>query len=91
MAKQENYVRTQVRLENDVYHLLKEYSQANDLSMNEAMNRLLFDAMMKELADDNFDEKQQLLEMATAQLPHFSLKEIRDVCAIIHYIGMTKR
>lgn len=90
MAKQENYVRTQVRLENDVYHLLKEYSQANELSMNEAMNRLLFDAMMKELADDNFDEKQQLLEIATTQLPHFSLKEIRDVCAIIRYIGMTK-
>lgn len=90
MAKQENYVRTQVRLENDVYNLLKEYATANELSMNEAINRLLFNAMMKELADDKFDEKQQLLDLPNAQLPHFSLKEIRDVCAIIRYIGMTK-
>lgn len=90
MAKQENYVRTQVRLENDVYNLLKKYATANELSMNEAINRLLFNAMMKELADDKFDEKQQLLDLANTQLPHFSLKEIRDVCAIIRYIGMTK-
>lgn len=87
MSKQENFVRTQVRLEKDTHGLLKDYCEANKVSMNEAMNNLIFSALMDELAEDKFTSRENLIDIAINNLNDFTLQEVRDVCAIIGYIG----
>lgn len=87
MSKQKDFIRTQIRLEKDTHALLKEYCETNNISMNEAMNNLLFSSMMNELADNKFTKRENLIDMAINNLSEFTLQEVRDVCAIIGYIG----
>lgn len=87
MSKQEDFVRTQIRLEKHTHSLLKEFCEANKVSMNEAMNSLIFSSLMNELVEDNFTKRENLINMATNNLNDFTLQEVRDVCAIIGYIG----
>ncbi|GEM_PF-4774777 len=90
MSKQDDFIRTQIRLEKHTYALLKEYCEANNVSMNEAMNSLIWSSLMNELNDNQFTQKEKLVEMATNNLKDFTLKEVRDVCSIIGYIGQLK-
>lgn len=90
MSKQESFIRTQIRLEKDTHSLLKEYCETNNLSMNEAMNKLIFSALMNELADDKFTKRENLINMATNNLNDFTLQEVRDVCSMINYIGQLR-
>lgn len=90
MSKQESFIRTQIRLEKHTHSLLKEYCEANNTSMNEAMNNLIFSSLMEELADDNFTKRENLINMATNNLNDFTLREVRDVCSIIGYIGQLR-
>ena len=87
MSKQEGFVRTQIRLEKDTHSMLKNYCEINKVSMNEAMNNLLFSSLMDELDGDKFAKRENLIKMAVNNLNNFTLQEVRDVCAIIGYIG----
>lgn len=87
MSKQKDFIRTQIRLEKDTHALLKEYCETNNISMNEAMNNLLFSSMMDELGNDKFTKRETLIDMAVNNLNEFTMQEVRDVCSIIGYIG----
>lgn len=91
MSKQENYVRTQVRLDEDTYGILKEYAEKSGLSMNAAMNDVLYFALVDKLMDmDTPENKQIFIDIAMRRLQTLTTKEVRDICGLIVHISQLK-
>lgn len=91
MAKQENYVRTQVRLDEDTYGILKEYAEKSNLSMNAAMNDVLYSALVDELMGmDTPKNKQMFIDITTRRLQTLTTKEVRDICELVVHISQLK-
>lgn len=91
MAKQENYVRTQVRLDETTYGILKEYTEKTGLSMNAAMNFIIHDALIDELLNaDTPENRQTFINIINKRLETLTLKEIRDICGLVVHISQLK-
>ncbi len=91
MAKQKNYVRTQVRLDEDTYGILKEYAEKSNLSMNAAMNDVLYFALVDELTSiDTPKNKQMFIDITTRRLQTLTTKEVRDICGLVVHISQLK-
>ena len=91
MAKQNNYVRTQVRLDEDTYGILKEYAEKSNLSMNAAMNGVLYSALVDKLMEmDTPENRRSFIDITVRRLETLTTKEIRDICGLVVHISQLK-
>lgn len=87
MSKQLNHVRTQIRIDNTNYEMLKEYSETNHLSLNEAMNKLLGDGLMKEV-EENESMRQTLIDMTANKLQKLPMSDVQMIAALVHKLSL---
>lgn len=91
MAKQDDYVRTQVRLDKSTYDILKEYCESNNTSMNYAINHILYsylqDVRFKENTPENYEK---VLMIAKESLQGLSLEEIITLRNIMFFLHLHK-
>lgn len=91
MSKQLSHVRTQIRIDEGIYSLLKDYAEKNKLSLNEAMNSLIHDGVIEDLFnEDNQENKQHFIEITSKRLQTLSTKEVRQICSLVVHISQLK-
>lgn len=91
MAKQEDYVRTQVRLDKMTYVLLKDYCEKHKVSMNHAINELVHDSLHEDMFNaDTQENKDLFIKIASKRLATLSVKEVRELCGLITHISQLK-
>lgn len=91
MAKQENYVRTQVRFDEMTYILLKDYCEKHKVSMNHAINELVHDGLHEDMFNEETQENKDLyVKIASKRLETLSVKEIKELCGLIVHISHLK-
>lgn len=92
MAKQDSYVRTQVRMPEGLYSWVKDYSERNNLSINESMNILINEGLHEKIfSDDNLDNRNDLIELIKARLNDLDVHELQSICNIIVRISSLKK
>lgn len=91
MSKQEDFVRTQVRLEQMTYDLLKQQVEKTGMSMNATINSLLHDALLDEIfGEDNLENKQLFMDIIMRRLETLNTKEVRDICSLVVMVSQLK-
>lgn len=91
MAKQDNYVRTQIRINSGLYEWIKEFTEKNNVSLNEAMNSLIHDALYeKTFSEETNKNKESLIEIINARLEHLNVRELQSICDLVVRISQLK-
>lgn len=92
MAKQDDFVRTQVRLDTMVYDLLKAYCQKHDMSMNRAINSIILETVLDEAhIEDTQENKEQYVLAIHHALQSMTAKEMRDISSLLFMISHLKK
>lgn len=87
MSKQPHHVRTQIRIENTNYEMLKEYSETNNLSLNESMNKLLGDGLMKDI-EENESMRDVLIAMTANKLENLPMNDVQTIATLVHKLSL---
>lgn len=92
MAKQDYYVRTQVRMPEGLYSWVKDYSKKNNLSINESMNILINEGVQEQIfIGDNLNNRNDLIEVIKARLNDLDVHDLKSICNIIVRISSLKK